>query len=195
MIASPNVSLEALFNILIIDAYEERYVAIVDMSGEYLHANILEAKTILLKVWGCFVNIMCDINPEHKANVRYKRCQKVLYIHVLRAIYGCVESTLHWYTLYIDTLQKKGYVINPYAFCVSSKIIEGKQYTIVWFVDDNKAYHVKPKIIDKLISDLKLHFRDLVITRGKKHSFLGMNIVITNEKKIEIDMEKNLSKL
>ena len=140
-------------------------------------------------MWGRFIGIVSDINREHKANVRYKRCQKVLYIRVLRAIYGCVESTLHWYTLYIDTLQKKGYVINPYAFCVSSKIIEGKQYTIVWFVDDNKAYHVKPKIIDELISDLKLNFGDLVITRGKKHSFLGMNIETTKEKKIEIDMK------
>ena len=49
---------------------------------------------------------------------------------------------------------------------------------------------MNPKVIDKLLSDLKVHFGDIVITRGKKHSFLGMHIEIIKERKIDIDTEE-----
>ena len=62
-IASPTVSLEALFTTLITDIYEERDVATFDVSGAYLHAKMTEGKTILLKLRWSFLNIMCDINP------------------------------------------------------------------------------------------------------------------------------------
>ena len=62
-IVFPTVLLEALFTTLIIGAYEERDVATFDVPREYLHAKIPEGKTILLKLQGRFVDIMCDINP------------------------------------------------------------------------------------------------------------------------------------
>ena len=65
------MSLEALFTTLIIDTYEEIDVSTFDVPGAYLYANTTEGKTISLKLWGHFIDIMCDINPEYKANVRY----------------------------------------------------------------------------------------------------------------------------
>ena len=62
-------------------------------------------------------------------------------------------------------------MINPYSNCVVSKIIEEKKCTIVWYVDDNNALHVNLKLIENLISALKVHFGDLVITRGKNTPF------------------------
>ena len=79
-------------------------------------------------------------------------------------------------------------MINPYDRCVANKILEEKQFTIVWYFGYNKASHVNQKAIDELIRYLKVHFGFIVITRGKKHSFLGMNIEITKEKKIQIYM-------
>ena len=86
--------LEALFTTLIIDSYEERDVATFDVTRAYLHADIPEGKTLLLKLRGGVVDIMCDINPEHKANVRYKRVQKFLYLSILRAVYGRIDYAL-----------------------------------------------------------------------------------------------------
>ena len=37
------------------------------------------------------------------------------------------------------------------------------------------------------------HFGDLVVTRGKTRSFLGINIRITKEKNIEIEMKDQLN--
>ena len=72
---------------------------------------------------------------------------------------------------------------------MSNKKTEEKQCTIFWYVYDNKALHVNPKAIVKILSDLKVYFRDILITRGNKHSFLGMEIEITKENKIDIDMK------
>ena len=52
--------------------------------------------------------------------------------------------------------------------------------------------HMEAEVVEDLINDLKNHFGELVMTRGKKHTFWGMNINITEEKKVEIEMKKQL---
>ena len=69
---------------------------------------------------------MCDINPEYKNYVRYENGVKVLYLRVLRAIYGCIESALQWYVLYKTTLEKEGFKLNPYNLCIANKDINEK---------------------------------------------------------------------
>ena len=94
IISSPTASLESIITTLVIDAYEGRYTAIADVPGAYLHAEMPQDKLVLLKLKGQFVGIMCQINPEYKQYVRYEGKTKVLYLKVLRAIYGCLESAL-----------------------------------------------------------------------------------------------------
>ena len=108
--------------------------------------------------------------------MRREQGKKVLYLRVLKALYGCIESALLWYEMYSSTLEHMGFVINPYDKCVANKDINGKQCTIVWYVDDNKLSHVDEKVVTKIIEDIKVDYDDLVISRGKEHKFLGMNI-------------------
>jgi len=35
---------------------------------------------------------MCKVNPQYKKQVRNERGKKVLYLRVLKALYGCIES-------------------------------------------------------------------------------------------------------
>ena len=70
--ASPTVSLKGLFVTLVIDAFERRDVATFDINGAYLHVKMPDDKTILLKLDGVFVNIMCQINPEYKQHTFFK---------------------------------------------------------------------------------------------------------------------------
>jgi len=135
-----NVSLEALIATLIIDVYEERDVATFDVPGAYLHAE-MDKDRVFMKLRGQFVDIMCDVNPEYKQFVTTEgpKHQKVLYLWVLWAIYGCIQSALLWYDLYVNTLEKLGFAINPYDRCVANKMINGRQCTIVFYVDNNKV--------------------------------------------------------
>ena len=111
---------------------------------------------------------------------------------LLRAIYSCIKSALQWYNLYTQTLKAEGYILNKYDRCVANKNINGKQFTVAWYADDNKASHIDSRVIDDLLDTIKTHFGEIKITRGKNHTFLGMNIQITEDKKIEIEMEDQL---
>ena len=102
-IASPTASLESLFVTFLIDAYERRDVATYDVPGAYLYAKLLPRENnerVLMKLTGKFVDIMCKVNPEHTKNVVMEKGKKVLYLEILRALYGCIESALRWYELY-----------------------------------------------------------------------------------------------
>ena len=57
--------------------------------------------------------------------MRYENRNKVLYLLVIREIYGCIESALMWYKSLSTPLYGMGFEINPYDICVVNKIIEG----------------------------------------------------------------------
>jgi Ca2+-binding EF-hand superfamily protein len=185
-ISSPTVSVEALFTTLAIDAFEGRKVSTFDVPGAYLHAKMPPDKQILLKLRGEFVDIMCNVNEQHRPNIVIENGKKVLYMRVKRAIYGCIESALLWYDLFTTTLQGMGFKVNDYDRCIATKQINGKQCTICWYVDDNKISHMDQEVIDEVINKLKPHFGKLTITRGDTHTFLGMDIKIRNDGKFEI---------
>ena len=83
---------------------------------------------------------------------------------------------------------EKGFKINQYYICVANKLVKGKQCSLVWYVNNKKVSHMKAKVVEDLINDLKKHFGELAVTRGKKHTFWGMNRDITE--KVEIDMKE-----
>ena len=153
---------------------------------------LLTRERTLMKLEGDFADIMCDINPDHKPNVVYEKGKKVLYLEILQAIYGCLESSLRWYELYSETLENEGFTINPYDKCVANKEIDGHQCTIVWYVDDNKVSHKDKHVVDSIIALIEKHFGKLSISRGEEHTFLGMNIKIGKNKTIEIEMKDQL---
>ena len=48
-------------------------------------------------------------------------------------------------------------------------------------VDYEKCSHEDPEVVKVVIELMNKHFGDLAITRWDKHSFLGMNITITEK--------------
>jgi hypothetical protein len=172
--SSPTVSTDALLISTIIDATEHRDVATADVRGAYLHAKMVDFT--LLKMEGESVDIMCNVCEGYRKFVCYERGKKVLYLKLLKALYGCVQSALLWYELFAGTLLEMGFKMNPYDTCVANKTIEGKQCTIVWYVDDTKISHVDNKVVSYVINKIEERFGEMTVTRGKEHLFLGMNI-------------------
>jgi hypothetical protein len=192
-ISSLTVSNEALLGTLVIDALEERDVAIFDVPGAYLQAEMPKEKNMLMKFRDEFVDIMCDVNEEYKQYVTEENSKRVLYVRVLRAIYGCIESALLWYELFSKTLKGLGFEINPYDKCTANKIINGHQCTICWYVDDNKLSHKDPEVVSMILDEIKKHFGELVISRGNKHDLLGMHMEMNRSNRtVEIEMKDQL---
>jgi len=69
----------------------------------------------VLKLVGEAVNIMCQVNPKYEKFVVIENGKKVLYLQLLKALYGCVQSALLWYNLFTNTLVRMGFKLNPYG--------------------------------------------------------------------------------
>ena len=190
-VASPTVALESLISTLVIDAFKKRDVATFDVPGAYLHAEMSKDKCILI-VRNDFVDILCKACPKYKPYVKSVNGKKILYIRVLRAIYGCIESALLWYTLFSNILKDMGFVINPYDRCIANKVIDGGQCTIAWYVDDVKISHQDEKVVSDLINKIEALFGDAKAVRGNKHLYLDMNITIEDDKHISIKMKDQI---
>jgi hypothetical protein len=82
-----------------------------------------------------------------------------------------------------------GFELNPYDTCVANKMIDGKQCTIAWFVDDNKISHVDSKVVSHVIEKIEERFGKMTVTRGKEHVFLGMDISFHDDGTVNIKMK------
>ena len=141
--------MEAFFTGLDIYAHEGRYVELFGVHGAYLNSDIPEDKFILLNFEGRFVDIMCELNPKHKKNVSVENVLKVLYLRLLKALYGFMESALLWCDLYSNTLKSQGFLINPYYMYVVNSTIKDNQCKISWNVDENKVSQVNEEVNTK----------------------------------------------
>jgi hypothetical protein len=124
--------------------------------------------------------------------VAIERGVKVLYVRLVKAIYGCVKPALLWYDLFYGHLKKMGFTLNPYNFCIANCVIKGKQCTIAWYVDDTKISHVDPTVVTSIIDQLESRFDKMTVTRGLEHSFLGMKIKYTGKGTAIITMKQYL---
>ena len=73
-----------------------------------------------------------------------------------------------------------GFEVNPYDPCVATKTINGSKMTVTWHVDDLKISHKESTEVTKFIRDLgAIYGNKLTVTRGKVHSYLGMDFDFT----------------
>ncbi|MEL6660658.1 MAG: reverse transcriptase domain-containing protein, partial [Bacteroidota bacterium] len=187
---SPTVSSEALAITTIVDAYEGRDIATCDITGAYLNAHIDDYVT--MKFTGRAVDVLCQLDPSFKEKIVYEKGRKILYARLNRALYGCVKSALLWYELFSKTLVGLGFKLNPYDPCVANAVIDGKQITVIWYVDDLKISHVNPNVVSNIIEQIEARFGKMNVTRGKVHVFLGMTITFNDDRTATIDMENYL---
>ena len=99
-------------------------MAIADVVGAYL--NDKQEDFTPLKVEGESVDIMCEVCSDYIPFVGIENGKRVLYLQLLKALYGCVKSALLWYDLFSGTLHEMGFELNPYDTCVANKTINGK---------------------------------------------------------------------
>jgi hypothetical protein len=189
-ISSPTVSNDALMLTFLIDAVEKRHVATADVPGAYLHAKMDDFT--VLKLIGQSVDILCKTNPEYLQYVTEENGKKVLYLQLLKALYGCIKSAMLWYELFAGTLKGMGFVLNPYDLCVANKMIDGKQCTIAWYVDDLKVSHMKKSVVVEILKAIEAKFGTLKITHGKHHTYLGMDITFKDNGTLQVRMKEYL---
>ena len=79
------------------------------------------SERIFMKIEGRLVDLMTDLDPDlYGPHIVYERGKKVVYVQVLRAIYGMLISAVLWYEKLRGELERGlDFKFNPYDPCVA----------------------------------------------------------------------------
>ena len=125
--SSPTVTMEGIFLTAIIDAMEGRDVMSADIpTNAFIQTPMPEAKKgerVIMKITGVLVDLLVAIAPEtYGPYVVFESGKKVLYVELLKAMYGQLIAALLWYNKFRGDLESIGYVFNPYDPCAIPRI-------------------------------------------------------------------------
>jgi hypothetical protein len=138
-----------------------------------------------MTITGVLAGILVDINPElYGPAVVMENRKKVIYVEVLKAIYGVLEAALLWYKTFRKDLKDNGFIFNPYDPCVANKKVQGSQQTIVFHVDDLKSSHKSKSVngkFEKWLNSMYGRHGRVTATRGKSTTTSGWNWITKNK--------------
>ncbi len=172
---SPTILTESVFITTVINAAKGQDVAGFDIPGAFLHADL--DKDIIMILKGRLAELMVQVAPNlYRKYISVDRKGKaILYMKMKKAINGLLRSALLFYRKLVADLENSGLVINPYDPYVANKVINGKQMTVCWHVDDLKVSHMEPEEVRKFGNWLSKTYGVSVATHcGKIHDYLRM---------------------
>ena len=138
--SSPTAHTESILLTSAIDAHQRRDVMTMDIPNALIQAFLpidMGGERVIMKVHGLLVDWLIELDPvKYENKVVYEKGQKVLYLEILRAIYGMLIASLLWYRKLRKDLEGQKFVFNPYDACVANRTYLGKQHTVRFHVDD-----------------------------------------------------------
>eukprot|EP00934_Nitzschia_sp_Nitz4_P008987 Nitzschia sp. Nitz4//scaffold353_size16344//11151//16190//NITZ4_008865-RA/size16344-processed-gene-0.13-mRNA-1//1//CDS//3329548925//8977//frame0 len=186
---SPTVANESVFITAVIDGAENREVAVVDVPGAFMQAEMDEL--VHVRLTGVIVDVLMEIDPSYQQFMCIERGVKVIYVELLKALYGTLRAARLFWMKLTEHLESWGFEPNPYDPCVANKLVNGKQLTVAWHVDDLKISHQDVEVVDAFIEDMRATFgteTPLSESRGKVHDYLGMTLDYSTPGKVIISM-------
>ena len=195
---SPTAATESILLTGVIEAKQNRDIMTLDVPNAFVQTTVPQGEgdeRIIMKIKGQLVDILLELHPETYADyVVYEGKSKVLYVKMVKALYGMIKASILYYNKFRTDIEGIGYKVNPYDPCVANKMINGKQHTITWHVDDVKSSHVDPKVNDAFHAWCeKMYGSDeighVTTVRGKVHDYLAMNLDYSEKNKLKVDME------
>ena len=201
--ASPTAMLESIMLTLAIDAKEHRDVMTADVPNAFIQTDMPEVEEdedrVFMKITGVLVDMLVELMLEvYGPYVVFEDGEKVIYVEVLKAIYGMLQAALLWYKQFRADLEAIGFQFNKYDPCVANKMVEGKQHTVRFHVDDLMSSHVDSKVNDKFQEWLQRTYgsvNKVQCTRGKIHVYLGMTVEFHDDGSATLDMRVYISNM
>jgi hypothetical protein len=197
--SSPTVAIESLFLTVVIDAKEDQSVVTCDIPGAFMHAGMDE--TLYMRIDGPMAELLVNIDPQtYGPYLTTEGGNKpVVYVQLVKALYGMLQAALLFWRNLSGHLMEQGFELNPYDECVANKMVNGKQCTIVWHVDDLKISHADSDVTENIVETLQLKYGSeeapVTVTRGKVHDYLGMTLNYTTKGKVIVQMEEYVKEL
>ena len=189
---SPTISTEAVFLTAVVDAWENRKVAVLDVPGAFMQVDMDEL--VHVRFEGEMVDKLLEIDHDLYADyVSEESGKKVMYVELLKALYGTLRAArLFWEKLHTKLVNEWGFIPNRYDSCVVNKMVDGRQLTVAWHVDDLKISHEKEEALDNFIQMMEDEFGQdspLSVSRGAIQQYLGMTLDFREKGRVIVKME------
>ena len=168
-----------MFLTAVVDAWENRKVAVLDVPGAFMQVDMDEL--IHVRFHGEMVDKLLKIDHElYSSYVTEEQGEKVMYVELLKALYGTLRAArLFWGKLQAKLVKDWSFVLNRYDSCVVNKMVDGRQFTVAWHVDDLKVSHEEESVLYEFIAMMEKEFGQdapLSVSRGPVQEYLGMTL-------------------
>ena len=173
--SSPTVICESILITAGIEAKQKKDVMTCDIPNAFVQTDIPDeklkkGKRIIMKIRGALVDILVEMNPEkYSQYVTIENRRQVVYVMMLKALYGMLESSLLYYKKFKKDIETIGFEVNPYDPSVANRNIWGSQHMICWHVDDLKSSHKDGAVNDEFLEWLSEKYGEVApvkATRG-----------------------------
>ena len=114
----------------------------------------------------------------------------MIYVELLKALYGMLNSSLLWYKKFRGDLEEYRFKLNNYDPCIVNKMVNGKLLTIRFHIDDIMSSHMDSKVNDMFLvwlNEMYGQHREVKGKCGLVHDYLGMTFHFDNGE-VKIDM-------
>jgi hypothetical protein len=187
---SPTVAIQSVFMLAAIASSEKRKVVTGDIVGAYLHA--LMKIRIIMVIDRFLSEILSIMYPEYK---QFIASDGKIYVILIKALYGCVESAQLFYLHLKSSLESIGFKINPYDNCIFNKVVGDIQCSIAAHVDDLMITCTSEKILEDTVFSLKKIYSEINFNYGQSHVYLGMKFEFESGRYVELSMFKMIDEI
>jgi hypothetical protein len=156
-----------------INAKQKRDVMTANIPNAFVQTDIedknhIKGQQIIMKIRGPLVNMLVDVEPKvYEDFVAYEGKDKVLYVKMLKAIYGMLQSSLHYYKKFQKDIESIGFEVYPSDPCIANQIIKAKQHIVSWHDNDLKSSHVDSTANDEFLNGYKKSMHPMRLAKLK----------------------------
>jgi hypothetical protein len=183
---SPTAKTESIFAELALAVMKGKLKAKVDIGGAYLNAFVEDGDEIYMELSRELTKILLEIFPMLR---KYVDKSGRLLVRILKALYGLVQSAALWYKVLTGYLQDIGFVPNIIDNCVLNNKGNGRDITVVLYVDDLLILSPNQGDIDWLIGKLKHEYKELSTETGDEFNYLGMVLQTNRDGEVTLRMD------
>jgi hypothetical protein len=188
--ASPTIAVHSVFAILALcTGIRTLHLAKVDIKGAFIQTP-MKGPPVYMRIDEKILQYIINLYPFYKQFVNEHGS---IVTKLLKAMYGCVQSSKLWFDLLTQVLGNHGYVHSPKDPCVMRKQVGQHYFFIMIYVDDLLILATLTEIesIRKLLID---KFKTITIEVMESLSYLGMQLSRT-EQETTIDMSYYTAKI
>ena len=188
-ISSPTVALTSVLTMASLAAREGHYIMTFDHKAAYLNAT-MKGPDVQMMLTPEVADILCSIDPTYR---KFQRKDKKITVRLKKALYGCIQSAVLWYEELASTLERIGFVKNPYDICSFDRVRGHTTDRILVYVDDLFITSENQEILQTIADALKTSYGGITTTKGLHHAFLGIQWDFTIPGQVSLMMEGYIS--